>query len=616
MRLGRSPRCRLRLAFIVLFATAAFLSCGKGLSTYPGSQSIDARADGDRADAGSDAPVGPDSDAPIDRFDAMDSSAIIDASADAADSSADAADAAADGSRDTAMRDAGTDVQPRVPMTDHGGKVLVHPDIVLSFWGSYWNSPPVTAGQIAGAFQTMSNGPYFSVLNQYGGVAYPTLSWMAVDALADVPDPNTFSASDVISYINSRLADGTLPSVSAVGGEQIYVVVLPPGYAQGDILGAHGRAAFNDQAYYYAWIGNSGNLSASDSTTRLLGQEISDTMTNPDGDGWCKDDGGHCTGATLQNPVDVGDVCQWTLIDGVAYAQLWSEANQTCVVPRYYGSLWQYDGSPNTWTQIWGNVGQATCGPWGLVATDPDGSLFSYNGSPNDWTQIDGGGAAVVVGQDSVYRQTSDLGGINRYDGTGTSWTQIGVNAVNIYAGGFGVFGTDMGANDLYRWDGSGTSWTFYGNSGASFVVGSNFIAGVTPDHATVWETNDGNWNEIRAIGTAQLFAGGGSPFLVATDTGTGDVSVYSSGTWLPQGGPGYVFGLSDDTLYGLKPTRWGIFNSTSLTTGDPPWTQDGYAASGLVPGCPSLYATNGIVECDEGLDGTEAGICGRTIQQ
>lgn len=486
-----------------------------------------------------------------------------------------------------------------------GGPVLKHPDLILLFWGSAWpTSQQVTAGQIGGALQHMLAGPYYANLNQYGELVSPTLNWISIDASSAAPD-HAPSAEEVKSYINARLDAGAAP---AVGGEQLYVVVLPPGALPNGSLGERGKGAYKGAAYRYAWVASGQSVNDAHSATYSIARHVVHSMSNPDGDGWLDASSGK----------ELVDVCGWTTISGVAHPQYWSNADGRCVVPREYASLLRYEGKPNAWTPVWSRVRMAACGGFGLVATDATDNIFKFNGQPDNWTQIGLQGAQHVVGPDTVYGLTPDLSAIFRYTGTDTNWVRIGGQSINMYVGGFGVFATEIGSNNIKKWSGSGTTWAEFGGPGSSFAVGKDFIAGASPDHSGVYRsTSSINWAQIKSSGVNMLYSSGSSSHLAATDRSDVDaIFLYDQDkTWARQGFPGYNFVLTSEDLFGLAPTRWGIFQSNDLSATSPDWTQINGMVHNLVTGCDtSLYALSGLIQCDEGATGKEGSSCARSF--
>jgi len=487
-----------------------------------------------------------------------------------------------------------------------GGPVLKRPDVALLFWGASWiTSDALTAGRVAGALQHMIAGPYFANLNQYGELAIPTLTWVSVDEATALPD-HAPSAAEVTRYINSRLQANAAP---ALGGDQLLVVVLPPGVVPSGSLGERGQATYNGVNYRYAWVASGPSITEQYSPTYAIARHIVHTMSNPDGSGWVDATSGK----------ELADVCGWTTLSGAAHPQYWSNVDKRCVVPREYGSLVRYDGAPYAWTTVWQRVRMAACGGYGLVATDASDNIFKYNGQPDDWTQIGLPGAVHVVGTDTVFGLTPDLSAIFRYTGTPLEWVLIGRQSINMYAGGFGLFATEIGSNRLKKWTGEGSTWVDYGNPGAGFAVGADFIAGISLDHAGVYRATDTiDWAHIHTGGVNQLFSAGSSTYLAATDRSQqpDNVYLYSDGTtWIPQGWPGYTFALTTRDLFGLTPPRAAIFQSTDLSATMPDWSRISETVHNLVGGCDStLYALRGLIQCDEGERGTSGSACPTTI--
>jgi hypothetical protein len=262
-------------------------------------------------------------------------------------------------------------------------------------------------------------------------------------------------------------------------------------------------------------------------------------------------------------------------------------------------SIWGYQGSGTSWTQIGGPAGQIYAGGDILLKTDPSSrDLWLYVGVPtvDTWRLIGNPGAAFAAGDNTIYGLTPDSGSVWVADGdaSGMSWTQIGGPAGQIYAGSLGLVATDPSSGDLWLYVGNG-QWEKIGNPGATFAIqnspvvgGYTKLYGLTPNRDGVW-AYDGSGMSWTQIGgpASQIYAGAYG--LVAADPGVaepvsgGNLWLYS-GTpyqWEKIGGPysNATFAVGDSTVYSLIPDG-GIWSYDGSGTS---WTPIGPAASQIV---------------------------------
>ncbi|PGK33921.1 tectonin domain-containing protein [Bacillus thuringiensis] len=97
------------------------------------------------------------------------------------------------------------------------------------------------------------------------------------------------------------------------------------------------------------------------------------------------------------------------------------------------------------------------------------------------------------------------------------------------------------------------------------------------------------SWTEIGS-NARELY--GGRYGLVATDPTTGSLFRYlgSPHNWQHIGGPGAMFAVTADSVYGLNPNKSGVFRYNGTGTN---WTQIGNAAGEIYGGAWGLVATN-----------------------
>ena len=64
-----------------------------------------------------------------------------------------------------------------------------------------------------------------------------------------------------------------------------------------------------------------------------------------------------------------------------------------------YGSIWYFDGTPGSWTQVPGSARDIGIGAEGDVwIMRADGSIARWNIARNDWDPTNGTGAQISVG--------------------------------------------------------------------------------------------------------------------------------------------------------------------------------------------------------------------------
>jgi hypothetical protein len=171
---------------------------------------------------------------------------------------------------------------------------------------------------------------------------------------------------------------------------------------------------------------------------------------------------------------------------------------------------------------------------------------------------------------------------------------------------------TDWSGNP-WQYSQPSNTWTQIGGPGDQFVVDGVSLAGLTLDHAAIYNfTVDagGNGQWLLIGGNAAQLYGNGNYTLAKGLSGlplaaTKDIFTWVPGTttWLHQGGPGYMFAMIDPVannaapqLFGSVPNQSQVWKSDNITISNPSWTLVGGAATRLVGQGGKLYATNGIV--------------------
>jgi hypothetical protein len=497
---------------------------------------------------------------------------------------------------------------PNVSIGASGG--LNHPEIVPIFWGSYWNTGTnPSRGQMIGSLQAAVNGAYLSVLGQYGaggtviGPARMVPTAPTYTATTPAGHCNNGSAcngltcsdgslcgyNDVSKVINTMIGNHAVPG-PAPHADILYMVFVPPGFTSFDVNvggvcdGTCG--SYNGDGYDLAWV--NGDVLG-------LDHELVEAISNNVGISNCT-----YTSSPQFRANQVADLCGCysESQSGGPFPAYWSQADGACVIPEGWLNVYQYNNSPNSWTQVMnGVVRQIYAGGNGLIATDTNDNLLLYSGTPQQWTQIGGPGAMFAIGAgggSDIVGLTPNAGAVSRYNGS--SWQQIGGPASAVYAGSLTV-ATDYDGNP-HVYSPSAGSWTQIGGPSDQFIVGGAGLVALSLDHGGIWINSAGTLSAWTQIGDAasELFVGG-SDIASTALAAQKDVS-YENGpfNWLHQGAPGNMFAIiGNGKLFGLNPWRTGVFQSNNTGVVSPPWTQVGGPASRLVGHGHSLYATGGI---------------------
>lgn len=242
--------------------------------------------------------------------------------------------------------------------------------------------------------------------------------------------------------------------------------------------------------------------------------------------------------------------------------------------------------------------------------------IFQYNGTPGSWTRIGGPGHSFVANLGGLYALSLDRGGIYEYRGTPNKWTRIHGPARAIYAGGRKLFFTDPATGDIHKYNPRSSKHIKYdvegpikiGGPGHSFTV-SGFggtLYGLSPDMKGiyVYEKKPGQWKRIGGP-AVRIFAG--PSFLsfhtvYAIHPQNNDIYRISytekhgrlTGTVVPEdisvvriGGHSAEFavGIFQGRLWGLSPDGSGIYQFDVKTKGNNTWKKTGGPAMKIFGG-------------------------------
>jgi hypothetical protein len=213
-------------------------------------------------------------------------------------------------------------------LVDGGGPVLTRAQVVVIFWGSYWQTAtasPSTA-EVTQAVQRILVGPYMSDLAQYRGITNAQLHTTYTTAAADGDPPQNFTDTDVTTLVTGLIEAGKIPAPIDLD-DVYYAVVLPlnVAYVHSGYIGVHWSVTGNGARAAIGWSGNNGVLG---NITEAFCHELVEACSDPYGDGF-----------TLQNlPVgdEIADACQGQAqitVNGFKVAQYWSARLQECFPP-------------------------------------------------------------------------------------------------------------------------------------------------------------------------------------------------------------------------------------------------------------------------------------------
>ena len=232
------------------------------------------------------------------------------------------------------------------------------------------------------------------------------------------------------------------------------------------------------------------------------------------------------------------------------------------------GYVAEWNGPGLGWTVIGGPANQLYVGSAGVFATDPStGDIAQYNGTPGNWTVIGGAGWTFAQSGGHLFGVGPYTDYIAEWNGASGGWTTVYSGTVgsvtDLVGGGEGLVATIGGNPDTYMYNGTPGSWTQISGSDIAFdhqlmAVSDGGVYVLNAAGAVEQWTGSGETWTVLGTGYRSLFVGGTGDNVYATAAGTGDLQQYAgaAGSWTTVGGPGYMFAVSRNTLYGLAPDR------------------------------------------------------------
>jgi hypothetical protein len=302
---------------------------------------------------------------------------------------------------------------PSINPSNQWNNQPVRPEIAIGFWGntnSVWaagSSESPSRTQLIADTLSIVDTPYFATLQQYGGaglVDLPRMAPFAPTYIGNVPNSldntSSFQLSDIPLIINNRISVGAFPQPAGVN--MVYIIFVPSGASAVDCgaNGCNGGGVYTDGSKYrFGVVG--GNTTVT--LTHELAEAIS-AMQNITNSGPC---GGQ-----------IADICNNTIRgvqcsiqetqNGVAVQAYWSQKDNACIIPEYFGGTVVQIGFNWNWVgQIL--MRQAYGGSGGVVYTDSSDLTWFGNGGATG-TQIGSGQAGqLAVGAAQVVATTLDI---------------------------------------------------------------------------------------------------------------------------------------------------------------------------------------------------------------
>ncbi len=160
-----------------------------------------------------------------------------------------------------------------------------------------------------------------------------------------------------------------------------------------------------------------------------------------------------------------------------------------------------------------------------LYCTVQDGSIFKYNGTPNSWTKIGGYCLKLVSTKDILYNMERD-GSIYKY--VNNKWVKIGGYAKDISTNN-GNFYYLKNEGSIFKYNGTGSSYTKIGGYGLKLVSTNGILYQMAEDgsifkyvynqwikiggYAKDIATNNGNFYYLKNEGSIFKYNGTGSSY-------------------------------------------------------------------------------------------------------
>ena len=327
-----------------------------------------------------------------------------------------------------------------LPQTQDGGSAMKGPPINVLFWGSYWQGSNGTdastwdsakspqAEKLLGAVEQMLGSSYLNETQQYG--ADPRNMFLNDSAWMPSDPGSAVGIGQVDNAVQGEIGKVFPSPDNQTDGQghqvaPIYVVITPPGTGwtpQTQDIGFNFNGGDDAAEIWEGTTGTNGDNTNIDIDlfTRLLGHEVGEMMTDPDGKGF-----------------EVGTPSAWAAAGGGGDDQIGDmEGN------RYRFRMSDSDGNPSFQVQpLWSRDDQA----W-VVS---DGTAQRFNLVPTDWNTMGsspqfGGHFALVINgdqwlnvNDQVTFTTTSAGGVKvNLNGEVVNFDPNVLSSITLHMGG------------------------------------------------------------------------------------------------------------------------------------------------------------------------------------
>jgi hypothetical protein len=223
---------------------------------------------------------------------------------------------------------------------DWGNLVVSGPKIKLIYWGTTWaTTENPSRATIDTQAQALIASPYFSKLIQYRGIQRPTWGGSFVNSATAVP--STFTIEQALVAVTALMDNNTIPKVSADPNVIYYVIAQGSATLAGGIAGTHTIADYAGAGAGIIYYGAMHNFPTIGENTRVMGEEIVESMTSPGSVGLegfliAPPIGNQMNPAYSANQyVEINDPCSTTqgTVNGVSVFPYYSNLDTACVIP-------------------------------------------------------------------------------------------------------------------------------------------------------------------------------------------------------------------------------------------------------------------------------------------
>jgi hypothetical protein len=510
--------------------------------------------------------------------------------------------------------------------TDHvqlstGNGLIQRPEIAVAFWGdstSTWDGTGTqvpTRTQLIGSALSIVNSPYYAALNQYGQsgggmIDLPRLAPWAPIWIGPAPNSNdttsTYTIQDVNDIINSLIASNQLPWPS--NATMTYAMFMPNDKtnACGGHHGCNSPGTWVDQfgnsypnAYQIAIVSSAGGSN----NTILFAHETVEAIS-----AW---EGVSVTGGCNPGESQIGDMCQCApgAQNSVGIQPYWSDADQACVAPEYWGPIVYSLGVGYSFQTDGGLMRQAYGGSGGAVVTMEDDNPYAWDGA-STYTALGNGPAAEFASGGGIVASLSlDVAqGVSYFNlSSNGPWMHIGSPRANGQFYADVLTGVRVTANGLIlATDAYGQVWYWaYWNPGwGSFGGPIDQVAAVGADvyavdvgHEGAWTCIPGGscWNWVSGTYSAANLVG--TPDTTAWGFTTADSFFFCPSGICSERGMRYIYAFHYGVSNGNNASSVASGYSVWAQSSDPrsSWSELGAIPTGRLISGKDVYAT----ECE-----------------